>query len=101
MTTTNKSDALVAEFQALVGDTEKLLNETANLAGAEAEQLRTQVHESLKRARETLQGVEETLREHSKAAVDATETYVADHPWQSLGLAAALGFLLGLLAGRR
>jgi ElaB/YqjD/DUF883 family membrane-anchored ribosome-binding protein len=36
-----------------------------------------------------------------KAALDATEDYVQSHPWQTLGIAAAIGLLLGMLISRR
>ncbi|RJG13733.1 DUF883 domain-containing protein [Pseudomonas cavernicola] len=99
--TTPVQDDLLADFQALVSDTEKLLQHTASLAGDEADQLRLHIQDSLKRARETLNLTEESVRERGKAAVAATETYVQDHPWQSVGLCAGIGFLLGLLAARR
>ena len=35
------------------------------------------------------------------AAVIATEEYVQANPWQSVGIAAGVGFLIGLLATRR
>lgn len=94
-------DELLAEFQALVSDTEKLLQSSADLAGAEAEQMRDQIHSSLKRAREAIYSTKDSLRDQSKAAVDATEDYVGDHPWQAVGIAAGVGFLLGLLVSRR
>ena len=82
-TTANAAkDELLAEFQALVADTD-----------------------SLKRARDTLRDTKDSLkdnvRERSQAAVDATEVYVGEHPWQSIGIAAGVGFLLGLLVSRR
>ncbi|MDU9413045.1 YqjD family protein [Pseudomonas sp. zfem005] len=100
-TASRAQDDLLTEFQALVGDTEKLLQHTASLAGDQAEELRLQIHESLKRARETLQLTEEKIVDKGKAAVAATEDYVQEHPWQTIGLSAGIGFLLGLLASRR
>jgi ElaB/YqjD/DUF883 family membrane-anchored ribosome-binding protein len=94
-------DILMADFQTLVADTEKLLAHTASLAGDQADELREQIRESLLRARETLKLTEETLRERGKEAVVATEEYVQNNPWQSVGIAAGAGFLLGLLATRR
>jgi ElaB/YqjD/DUF883 family membrane-anchored ribosome-binding protein len=91
----------MADFQTLVADTEKLLAHTASLAGDQADELRDQINESLLRARETLAIAEATLRERSKEAVVATEEYVQNNPWQSVGIAAGVGFLLGLLATRR
>jgi ElaB/YqjD/DUF883 family membrane-anchored ribosome-binding protein len=94
-------EILMADFQTLVSDTEKLLEHTATLAGDQADELREQIHESLLKARETLQLTEESLRQRGKAAVVATEDYVQSNPWQSVGIAAGVGFLLGLLATRR
>jgi len=100
-TTKTAQEILMADFQALVSDTERLLEHTATLAGDQADELRSQIHDSLVRARETLQLTEDSLRERGKAAVAATEDYVQANPWQSVGIAAGVGFLIGLLASRR
>ncbi|QBF27691.1 DUF883 domain-containing protein [Pseudomonas tructae] len=94
-------DILMADFQALVRDTEKLLEHTATLAGDQADELREQIHDSLLRARETLQLTQDSVRERGEAALAATEDYVQSNPWQSIGIAAGVGFLIGLLATRR
>ncbi|AZE50105.1 putative transmembrane protein [Pseudomonas chlororaphis] len=100
-TTKTAQETLMADFQALVSDTERLLEHTATLAGEQADELRTQIHDSLLRARETLQLTEQSLRERGQAAVTATEDYVQSNPWQAVGIAAGVGFLIGLLATRR
>lgn len=94
-------EVLMSDFQTLVADTEKLLTHTASLAGEQADELRDQINESLLRARETLAIAEANLRERGKEAVAATEAYVQSNPWQSVGIAAGVGFLVGLLATRR
>jgi len=94
-------EILMADFQTLVSDTERLLEHTASLAGDQADELRAQIHESLLKARETLQLTEASLRDRGQAAVDATEAYVQAKPWQSIGIAAGIGFIVGLLATRR
>lgn len=100
-TTKTAQETLLADFQALVSDTERLLEHTATLAGDQADELRTRIHDSLLRARETLQLTEHSLRERGEAAVAATEDYVQNNPWQAVGIAAGVGFLIGLLATRR
>ncbi|WP_447591994.1 DUF883 family protein [Aquipseudomonas campi] len=100
-TTSAAQDELMADFKALVGDTEKLLQHTAELAGDQADELREQLSANLKRARDTLHSTEESLRERGRQAVEGAEDYVQEHPWQSVGIAAGVGFLLGLLASRR
>ncbi|APC18337.1 hypothetical protein BLL42_22390 [Pseudomonas frederiksbergensis] len=99
--TKTAQEILMEDFQTLVSDTERLLEHTATLAGDQADELRNQIHESLLRARETLQLTEDSMRERGTAAVTATEDYVQANPWQAVGIAAGVGFLIGLLATRR
>ncbi|MDB6443420.1 MULTISPECIES: YqjD family protein [Pseudomonas] len=94
-------EILKEDFQTLVSDTERLLEHTATLAGDQADELRSQIHETLLRARDTLKLTEDSMRERGQAAVTATEEYVQANPWQSVGIAAGVGFLIGLLATRR
>ena len=94
-------EVLMEDFQTLVTDTERLLEHTKSLAGDQADELRQQIHDSLLRARETLRLTEDSMRERGKAAVTATEDYVQANPWQSVGIAAGVGFLIGLLATTR
>jgi ElaB/YqjD/DUF883 family membrane-anchored ribosome-binding protein len=36
-----------------------------------------------------------------RAAADAADDYVRDNPWQAVGIAAGVAFLVGYLIGRR
>ena len=100
-TAKNAQEILMADFQALVFDAERLLEHTASLAGDQAEELRAQIKDSLFKARATLEETKESLKDRGQAAVVATEDYVQTNPWQSVGIAAGAGFLIGLLATRR
>ncbi len=97
----NAQQALVNEFHTLVGDAERLLKHTSDSASAGSEELRQTLSANLERAKALLKDSEATLREQSRAAVQATEEYVHEHPLQSVGIAAGVGFLLGLLVCRR
>ena len=101
ITAKNAQQILAADFQALVIDTERLLEHTKTLAGDQAEELRVQLNDRLIKARETLAETKDNLQERGQAAVVATEDYVQANPWQSVGIAAGVGFLIGLLATRR
>jgi ElaB/YqjD/DUF883 family membrane-anchored ribosome-binding protein len=37
----------------------------------------------------------------AREALDDADEYVRENPWQSIGVAAGIAFLVGLLAGRR
>lgn len=94
-------DKLMADFNAVVVDAEQLLKSLASEGGDKAQELRAKAEERLGIAKERLLEIEKTLGVKAKAAADATEAYVQEHPWQTLGIAAALGVLVGLLLNRR
>ncbi|ACO78111.1 hypothetical protein AvCA_18990 [Azotobacter vinelandii CA] len=93
--------AVIDEFHALLDDTERLLRQGAAVGDDEADALRAKIEGNLERARATLKDSEERLREQGQAAIEATEAYVHSNPWKALGIAAGVGLLFGLLAGRR
>lgn len=93
-------NALIEEFHTLIGDTERLLKHTQDTAGDQTEELRSKLNANLERARTMLKEQESSLREQGQAAIQCTEEYVHTHPWQSIGIAAGVGFLLGLITRR-
>jgi ElaB/YqjD/DUF883 family membrane-anchored ribosome-binding protein len=94
-------DKLMADFRAVILDAEELLHATANQAGEKVSAARGRVQESLRTAKEELQHIESAAVDRAKAAANATDTYVHQHPWQSAGIAAAVGVVIGMLIGRR
>ena len=55
----------------------------------------------MRRAKEVMQDAQSAVLEKGKAAARATDDYVHDHPWKAVGIAAAVGFVLGLIVNRR
>ncbi|MFF7710182.1 DUF883 family protein [Pseudomonas sp. NPDC007930] len=94
-------EVLAADFQTLVRDAEKLLEHSATLAGDQADILRAQIKASLANARASLKESEQALLDQGKLAVGATEDFIQAKPLQAIGIAAGVGFLIGLLATRR
>ena len=52
-------------------------------------------------AREKLADADAVIRAKTREMAYATDDYVHDNPWSSIGVAAALGLLIGVLIGRR
>ncbi|MEI6722636.1 MAG: DUF883 family protein [Betaproteobacteria bacterium] len=94
-------EKLVTDLKVLVGDTEELLKATAGQAGEKIAVARERIQASLAVYKDKLMDAEQALREKTKEAARATDEYVHDHPWQAVGVAAGVGFLLGLLVSRR
>ncbi|MCU1747868.1 YqjD family protein [Pseudomonas sp. 6D_7.1_Bac1] len=90
-------DQVFSELHALIEESEKLLKSSASLVGEEAENLRGQVALKLRQARDSVSSV----RERTRPVVDATETYIGGHPWQTIAISAGFGLVVGLLLGRR
>ncbi len=100
-TSEQATDRILDDLRRVVDDAEGLMRETAGVAGERAADARARAAESLRQARERLQSVEEELMTRARAAARDTDRYVRDNPWQSIGIAAGVGLLLGLLIGRR
>ena len=58
-------------------------------------------HHRLLRLRRKLAEAEEILIDNGKQAARVTDEYVHDNPWSAVGIAAGIGFMIGLLIGRR
>lgn len=98
--TTVTTAKLVEDVQLVIRDAEALLKATAAQTGEKIQEARARAEESLRNAKARLADVQDTTLEKARAAADAAEGYVTQNPWQSLGIAAAAGLLLGLLLRR-
>jgi len=101
MTTDVNKDKLVADLKVVVADAEELLRATASQAGEKVSAARDRIQASLASAKVKLNDAERAAVAKAKEAAKATDDYVQDNPWQAVGIAAGVGFLLGLLIGRR
>lgn len=95
------SHQIVQDLKAVVGDAEALMHATAGDASERAVKARTRAEESLRHARTRIVEIEQQLVAQAKAAVRATDGYVHDNPWPSIGVAAGFAFVAGLLVARR
>lgn len=92
---------LAADLRVVVSDAEELLRLTAGQAGDKVAAARDRVGKSLEEAKAKLGELEDQALEKGKAAAHATDIFVHENPWKSIGIAAGLGLLLGVLIGRR
>ena len=92
---------LMEDLRAVVADAEELLKATADQTGERIAAARGKAEESLKAAKARLDEQDAAVIAKTKAPAKATEDYVRDNPWKALGIAAAAGFILCILARRR
>jgi ElaB/YqjD/DUF883 family membrane-anchored ribosome-binding protein len=94
-------EKLVDDFSAVLTEAEDLLKRAANESGERAKDLRSQVEAKLLAAKLRLQEIEGEAVDRARVAARVTDDYVHDNPWQAIGIAAAVGFVAGLLMNRR
>jgi ElaB/YqjD/DUF883 family membrane-anchored ribosome-binding protein len=92
-------DKLIEDFNAVIADTEQLLKSVAAVGGEKASAMRASVEENLKTARQRLGELEDAALDRARAAAESTDEYVRANPWQSIGIAAGLGALAGIIVG--
>ena len=98
---TETKDQLVSNLRRVVSDAEDLLAATAGQTDSKITELRARAKENLSMAREKLADADAVVRARARQAAAVTDEYVHDNPWSSIGAAAALGILIGVLLGRR
>lgn len=92
---------LMEDLKAVVQDAEQLLRETENQAGERIEEIRARAEASLGGAKERLRAAGADLGTRAREAGRTADDYVHENPWPAIGIAAGVGFLLGLLGRRR
>lgn len=94
-------EKLVADLKVVVADAEELLAATAHQTGEKIAELRSRMQDNLRSARLKLADAEAAVREKTRQVAKATDNYVHENPWRSIGIAAGVGVIVGLLIGRR
>ena len=87
---TSSQAQLVSDIKAVIADAEEILGATADQGGEKISALRARIQERLRDARTRLAAAEAVLLDKTRAAARATD-----------GIGAGVGFLLGLILGRR
>jgi ElaB/YqjD/DUF883 family membrane-anchored ribosome-binding protein len=93
-------DKLIADLKLVIADAEELLRLTAGQAGDKAVELRLRMQARMEQAKADLARLQNVAMDGAKDASRAADVYVQENPWQAVGIAAGLGFLLGVLVSR-
>jgi ElaB/YqjD/DUF883 family membrane-anchored ribosome-binding protein len=94
---TDAKQQLVDDFNRVVSDTESLLRAMASVPGEKASALRATVEDNLNAAKRRVRDIQGAAFEKGTAAVRATDEYVHENPWTLIGVAAAVGLIVGLV----
>ncbi|MDO8249183.1 MAG: DUF883 family protein [Rhodoferax sp.] len=99
--TTVQKDKLMSDLRVVIADAEEMLRMTADEVGEGAADLRSRVQARMNQAKADLLHLQEAAVAKAKAAGHATDEFVHENPWKSIGIAAGVGLVVGLLIGRR
>jgi ElaB/YqjD/DUF883 family membrane-anchored ribosome-binding protein len=94
MNTSNQSEKLTGDLKNVVKESEELL---AAMAGEKAEAIREQLGELVESAREACC----KLEAKAKAGIESADHSVRKHPYEAIGVAAAVGLIVGVLLARK
>lgn len=92
---------LLEDFGKIVRDTEALLRSLANVSGNKAAAMRDAVEANLDVAKGRLRDLQGEALDRASGAAREADTYVHENPWTAVGLAAAVGVIIGVMIGNR
>lgn len=92
---------LFTDARIVLDDVDALLRQAASASGKQAEDLREQASAALHRAQLRMSEAQDKLNEHTRKALRDADSWAHANPWQAVGIAAGVAFLLGLLVARR
>ncbi len=92
-----ETEQLVTDLKTVARDAEELVKITAGDVGQKAREARSRLVTALGSARISAKALQEKAMEGAKA----TDEVIRSHPYPALGIAFAVGLLIGVLANRR
>ena len=67
----------------------------------ELEEMTDEIRAGIKSGKYTFADIQKLVTDKSKEAATATDEFVKENPWAALGIAAAVGCVVGLLISRK
>ena len=95
------SENFKRELSGALDDAEELVRMTADQTGEQVAAARRKITQSLAQTRQELQRMQMQATETARRAAYGVDDYVHTNPWKTLGFAALLGVVVGLLITRR
>lgn len=94
-------ERFMEDLNAVLADAESLLKQAGQATGEQAQELRGRAQAAIGKAKTTLFDAEARAAREMRAAGQATDTWVRQHPWTALGIAAGVALVVGLVVNRK
>ncbi|TCS38280.1 ElaB/YqjD/DUF883 family membrane-anchored ribosome-binding protein [Paucimonas lemoignei] len=102
---TNSSDSMGKDMKNAARDATDTLKATGQQLGEQMSEqyrnARSKFQDTFSQAKSNFSDIQENVSERTRTAMDSTDQYVRDNPWQAVGIGAAIGVVLGFLMMRR
>lgn len=95
-----QKDQLIEDIKSVVADADDLLRKAKTSSAEGYSAVRVELEDRLANSIVRLQEVQEELKSRARQAARATDEYVHDNPWKSMGYVAVAGLIIGLLITR-
>ena len=92
-------EELAEDFNAVVAKAEQFLKSATGEGEHRTGAMRSKVQRQLRLAKDHLRDVEDAVAGKARATARATDAFVHENPWQTLGAGASVGVALGVLIG--
>lgn len=99
--TTEHTEQLVNDLRAVVRDAQQLLDSGVANCSAQAQQTRQRLEAAMEEARQSWAECRPNVRQRLSQWQHASDDYVHQHPWTTMGVAIGMGVAMGWLLGRR
>lgn len=94
-------DQLATSLRALVAESEELVRQIQRSGNEQLHVARDRFETTLASAREELESMQDSAMRRARRAAKVADATVHEHPYASMGAAAAVGALIGMLITRR
>jgi ElaB/YqjD/DUF883 family membrane-anchored ribosome-binding protein len=95
------TDKLMEDLRLVVTDAEELLRATAGQAGEKVAAARARAAESVDAAKARIAQAGYAVAAQTREAAKVADDYVRDNPWAAVGVAAAVGVVIGILIAKK
>ena len=97
----SRDDSVRTTVQNLMSECENLLAELGDEGASRYRNAVTGMQRQMRRTRDDLDDLQYSAVRRARKSIRRADAYVHDNPWQAIGVAAAVGFVAGLLMNRR